>query len=186
MILFVNCCVRENSRTKKLADYLISKLRGDVSEVRPGEEMFPVIDGEFIEKREKYEARSDYDHFCFDFAKQFAQADSIVIAAPYWDLSFPASLKQYFELVNVIGITFGYNEEGLPFGMCSAKTVYYVSTSGGNYYNEEYGYGYVKALAETFYGIQDVKLIKAVGLDIVGADQEKILADAEKYIDSLF
>ena len=39
--------------------------------------------------------------------------------------------------------------------------------------------GYVKALSQNFYGIQDVELIKAVGLDIIGADVNKIIGEAE-------
>ena len=31
-ILFINACVREDSRTKALADYLLSKLSGAVTE----------------------------------------------------------------------------------------------------------------------------------------------------------
>ena len=48
-------------------------------------------------------------------------------------------------------------------------------TAGGAYCPEEYGFGYIKALAEGFYGIEKVSLIKAVGLDIIGADVEGIL-----------
>ncbi len=33
-------------------------------------------------------------------------------------------------------------------------------------------------MAQSFYGIQDVELIKAVGLDIYGADVEQIMNDA--------
>jgi FMN-dependent NADH-azoreductase len=47
---------------------------------------------------------------------------------------------------------------------------------------EEYGFGYVKALAQNFYGIPDVRLIKAAGLDIIGADTEAILQAVEKTI----
>ena len=71
-----------------------------------------------------------------------------MIAAPFWDLSFPASLRQYLEQVNVPGITFRYTEEGIPVSLCRARRLYYVTTAGGYYFPEEYGYGYVKALAE--------------------------------------
>ena len=47
---------------------------------------------------------------------------------------------------------------------------------------DEFGFGYVKALAEGYYGIKDVELIKAVGLDIVGADVEGIMKEAEDRI----
>ena len=39
----------------------------------------------------------------------------------------------------------------------------------------DFGFGYVKALANTFYGIEEVYQIKAEGLDIIGADVESIL-----------
>ena len=48
-------------------------------------------------------------------------------------------------------------------------------TAGGSYVPEEFGFGYVRALAQGYYGIQDVKLIQAVGLDLEGADPEQIL-----------
>ena len=60
----------------------------------------------------------------FELARQFAAADQIVIAAPYWDLSFPAALKQYFEQINVLGITFAYTPEGVPKGLCRARKLY--------------------------------------------------------------
>ena len=101
-----------------------------------------------------------------------------MIAAPYWDLSFPAALKQYFEHINVRGITFTYTPEGIPRGLCRAKEIYYVMTAGGSYAPEEFGFGYVRALAQGYYGIQDVKLIQAVGLDIEGADAEQILQES--------
>ena len=41
----------------------------------------------------------------FDYANAMAQADMIVIAAPYWDMSFPASLKIFLEAASVVGIT---------------------------------------------------------------------------------
>lgn len=111
----------------------------------------------------------------FTLARQFAEADTIVIAAPYWDLSFPAMLKVYFEHINVVGITFRYSPEGFPIPLCKAKKLCYVMTAGGSYVPEEFGFGYVKALATAFYGIGDCELIKAVGLDIEGADVEGIM-----------
>ena len=110
-------------------------------------------------------------------ARQFAAADTIVIAAPHWDLSFPAALKQYVEQINVRGITFEYTPEGVPVGLCKARKLYYVTTAGGNFVPQDFGYGYIKALAESFYGIKDVELISATGLDIWGADAEAIVED---------
>lgn len=58
-------------------------------------------------------ARGDYRDPLFRYAKQFAQAADIVVAAPYWDLSFPAILKVYLEQICVTGLTFQYTPEGI-------------------------------------------------------------------------
>ena len=59
-------------------------------------------------------------------------------------------------------------------------------SAGGEFVPEEFGFGYVKSLAENFYGIKDVRLVRAVGLDIDGADVDKIMEDAMKQIDNCF
>jgi FMN-dependent NADH-azoreductase len=59
-------------------------------------------------------------------------------------------------------------------------------TAGGMYVPEEFGYGYVKTLANNFYGIQDTRLIKAVGLDIDGADVAGIMQESLKAIEAGF
>ena len=177
MILFVNACVRKESRTKRIADSLLQRLSGPVKELNLSETDFPVTDEAFLKHRDELIAGSDFGDPMFNLARQFSEADKIVIAAPFWDLSFPASLKQYFEQINVTGITFYYTNEGIPKGLCSATDLYYVTTAGGNYFPEEYGFGYVKSLAQGFYGIQNVRLIRALGLDFAGADTERIVQD---------
>ena len=177
MILFINACVREESRTEVFAKALLSKL-GDFEEVKLGDIDFSKTNEAFLEKRDSLIASRSFDNQMFTLAKQFAKAETIVIAAPYWDLSFPATLKQYFEQINAVGITFRYTPEGIPEGLCKAKRIYYVTTAGGDYVPEEFGFGYVNALAQGYYGIHDVRLIQATGLDIIGADTEKIMDDA--------
>ena len=177
MILYINACVRKQSRTKKLADKLIRKMDGEVERVDLESVSFPTVDEAFLKKRDRLLASGKYNDPLFDMARQFASADQIVIAAPFWDLSFPAVLKQYFEQINVLGITFMYTPEGVPKGLCRAKKLYYVMTTGGMFVPEEYGFGYVRMLARSFYGIEDVELIKAVGLDIDNADAKAIIRE---------
>ncbi|MBR6173557.1 MAG: NAD(P)H-dependent oxidoreductase [Eubacterium sp.] len=178
MILLINACVRKESRTKRLADYYIEQSGETYEELNLSEIQFPVADERFLSKRDSLIAAKAFDDPLFSLARQFANADRIVIAAPYWDMSFPASLKQYIEQINVRGITFAYTPEGIPKGLCRAKELCYVMTAGGPFCSEEFGFGYVKALAESYYGIEKVSLIKAAGLDIIGADVEGILQEA--------
>ena len=185
-ILFINACVRGESRTKRLAEKLLEKLNRPVEEVRLEDISFPVANEDFLGMRDSLVSEGSFDNPVFDLARQFSEAETIVIAATYWDLSFPASLKQYFEQVNVVGISFRYTEEGIPVGLCKADRIFYVSTAGGCYAPPDFGFGYVKALAQNYYGIQDVRLIEAVGLDIYGADVEAILEEAgEKLLNAV-
>ena len=179
-ILYINACVRQESRTKILAEDLLDKLGKPYEEVKLSDITFPVVNENYLNHRDELIEKGETDHPMFALAGQFAKAETIVIAAPFWDLSFPAMLKQYLEIINVVGITFKYSEEGVPIGLCAADRLYYVSTAGGHYVPEEYGFGYVKALAQGYYGIADVQKIEAVGLDIIGADVDAILAEAKQ------
>jgi len=182
--LFINACVRPNSRTKQLADCVLSKLNDEVVEIKLAEENILPLDLKTLEKRLTYIEKQDYSDNMFRFAKQFAQAETIVIAAPYWDLSFPAMLKNYIENVNVLGITFAYSPEGKLISLCNAKKIIYTTTSGGPIFNDETGYGYIKTLANVLYNIGKIYYFKAEKLDMMPSEVEAILAKAKDEINN--
>ena len=182
MILYVDACVRGDSRTKRLADCLLHVLNAPCTHLRLSDCAFPAVDEAFLEQRDRLLREERFADPLFDCARQFAAADEIVIAAPFWDLSFPATLKVYLEQINAVGITFRYTPEGVPEGLCQAQRLWYVTTAGGDFFPEQFGFGYVEALARSFYGIPDVRLVKAVGLDLVGAPVEEILRASERDI----
>ena len=182
MILFVNACVRKESRTKRLADAFLSKKKAPVTEIKLEDIDFPVADAAFLSKRDELIAKGSFNDSVFELARLFASADEIVVAAPLWDLSFPAALKQFFEQINVIGVTFCYLPDGRIKGLCKAAKLTYITTSGGVDLPSDYGFNYVKALCHNFYGIKEVELIKAAGLDVYGNDPDKIVEDIIKKI----
>lgn len=174
-ILFINACVRHNSRTYLLAQGILSKLNGQIIELKLFEENLQPLNCDELNRRNDYIAANDFTEPIFKYAKQFADADIIVIAAPYWDLSFPSAVKVYFEHVTVTGITFKYSPQGDPVGLCNAQRIIYVTTAGGAINEFNLGYDYIKALANTCYGIHDIVCYKAQNLDIIGADKGLIL-----------
>ena len=174
MTLYINCCVREESRTDRLAQAVLQKLGGDFTELKLYEENLKPLDRETLNKRTALIKQGDYSDPMFDHAKQFASADTIVIAAPYWDLSFPSTLKIYIENIYVTGIVSAYDESGMPVGLCKSKELYYITTAGGPY-DPTYSYGYIESLAKSFFGIPTTHLVKAEMLDIVGNKAEEIL-----------
>ena len=181
-VLFINACVKPCSRTLELAKTLLQKLNGDVQEVRLYDMSLPVLDLSGMDKRDWAARTNDFSDPAFAPAKQFAAADVIVIAAPYWDLMFPAILKTYFENITVSGITFRYSEHGRPESLCKAKALHYVTTSGGFIGQNDFGFSYVQALAKNFFEIETIHRYTAEGLDIFGADVESIMQKAKQAI----
>ena len=181
MILFVNGCVRENSRTLELAKAVLERAGEPVQEVSLYQDGPDGLRPETLRLREELLGKKEYDHPMFRWARQFAAADTIVMAAPYWDLAFPAKIRAYLEEITVSGLTFQYGANGIPQGLCRARRLIYVTTAGGPIL-QNFGFEYVKALAQNFYGISQVDLVKAEGLDIWGADPKAILEQAKAEI----
>lgn len=179
-ILFVNSCVRPQSRTLKLAHFVLSRLDGAVTEVDLSANPVPFLDRDSLALRDRLLTDLDFSAPMLHHAVQFSQADTIVIAAPYWDLMFPALLKAYLEAVTVSGLTFRYTEDGRPATLCRAKRLIYVTTAGGPIGQFDFGFQYTSALAHGFFEIPEVSCLCAEGLDIVGADVNAILAQAEQ------
>ena len=176
-ILFINACVRKNSRTLVLAKNILSNRSDDVIEINLNQENIVPLNRELLEKRERLVREKDKNDPMLHYATQFAEADEIVIAAPFWDLSFPALLKAYMEQITVAGITFEYID-GRPSGLCKAKNLTYVTTSGGPIF-ADFGYEYIKALARNFYGISETKAYRAMNLDVNMIAGEDVLTKAE-------
>ena len=175
MILLINACARPQSRTLPLAHTAAQKFGQTYEILNLFEEDIKPLNYGDISARDTYISKSDFSDPMFRFAKQFRSADKIVIAAPYWDLSFPSVLKCYIEAICVNGLTFFYNEKGIPQSLCRASQLVYVTTSGGFIPENNYGYNYIRQLCTAFWGIHDTICFKAEGLDIVGADIDNIL-----------
>ena len=182
-ILYINACAREESRTKQLAEHVLKNLGGEYEEIDLYAEGLRPLNRESLAERDRLLADEAFDHPRFAHANRFAAADLVVVAAPYWDLAFPAVLKDYVETVNCVGITFAYRDDA-PYGLCRAKKMIYVVSAGGIIGdNAVFGSGYFRALAEQFYEIPEFIEIRAEGLDLEHADPAAILAAAHAEID---
>lgn len=177
-ILFVNACIRPQSRTLVLAREVLSRLSGRIEELNiSGEDIRP-LNWELLQERERLISQKAFSAPMFRYANQFIRADEIVVAAPAWDMSFPSVLRVYFEHITVTGLTFKYSPEGIPIGFCRAKRLIYVTTSGGPFESQSKGYQYIRDLAGTLYGIPDIMCFKVENLDIKGADVNGIMQAA--------
>lgn len=194
-LLFVNSCIRgEKSRTLKLAKLYIDKFLSSkaqageswaLQEVDLNREKIQVQDAALLEKREDLIAEKAFEDPVFDYARQFIEADFILIAAPYWDWQFPALLKIYLERCSVSGLTYIFDEKGCSAGRCKSSKVVYITTAGGYMEGLNMGYDYLVELMKIF-GIETTELIAAEGLDLAWNDCGEIMAAAMRDVESRF
>lgn len=182
-VLYLDACVsRETSRTERLAQALLARLvreqNAEVTTVVLEDAPIAPLDGDDINRRAAATKAGDFSDPVFALAKQMSAVDAVVIAAPYWDFSFPAQLKVCLEHLCAQGVTFKYSEKGIPTSLCKGTHLYYVTTSGGYIGELDFGFDQVKALFTLFFGFESVQSFRAEGLDIVTNDVESIMADA--------
>ena len=171
-LLFVDCCISqrgEGSRTLTLAGAYLSAFR----EKHPGWEVERVdvaaldlvpFTAEKLTERDALAQRGEFSAPVFDLARQFAAADSVVVAAPYWDLSYPAQLKLYIEYISANGLCYHYAADGCH-GDCRAQRLVYL-TSGGDFEQEDsLGVLHWRQLCAMF-GIPRFDHVFAGGMDI--------------------
>lgn len=93
--------------------------------------------------------------------QELEAADHIVIGAPIYNFSIPASLKAWVDLVARARRTFRYTEQG-PEGLLTGKTAWLVVASGGTALESEIDFAtpYLKFVLG-FIGISDVRVIDA-------------------------
>lgn len=113
---------------------------------------------------------------------QFLAADVIVVGAPLYNFSIPSQLKAWIDRVAQVGRTFKYTEKG-PVGLAGGKTVIVASTRGGVYSTSEGGRAmeHQESYLQTvfgFFGITDVRFVRAEGIAMGEAKKAEALASA--------
>lgn len=179
-LLFVNGCIRKESRTEKLSrDYIGRVFKKDdivCKEVNVSQlDIFPLNEEDIIERNNDIR-NNDLEKEKYGLAREFGNADIIVVAAPYWDSSFPSKLKVYFEHICVDGITFEYDREGNLIKKCAAGKLIYITTAGGYIREHSSVEMYMEELS-AFFGINDFRFYCAQGLDIFPEKAGQILND---------
>lgn len=184
-VLFVNGCIRKNSRTFSLCEKYISYLKNHenyiVKECKLSEMNLQPLCENTLNERDRDIKTNDFSKEEYNLAKDFKEADMIIIGAPYWDCSYPAILKLYFEHICVSKITFDYGEDGKPIKKCNANKLVYITTSGG-FIRENSGVQIMIEEMGAFFKIEEVKFYSAQGLDIYPDKVEEIINKTYKDI----
>ena len=172
-LLFVNCCISQRggaSRTKALADAFLTAFRAshpgaEVEEVTP-EALLALkpFNAEMLNRRDALAAENAFDAPVYALARQFRAADAVAVAAPIWDLSYPAALRTYIEYISANGLTYHYDAAGCH-GDCAAGHLVYLTSCGDVEREDSVGVIHWRQLAAMF-GIPQFDYVFAGGLDV--------------------
>ena len=172
-LLFINACIRDKqSRTYRIAAPLIRKLRTryHVQTIDVYSLKWAAIGIRQFCDREQ----GIFQHDVLKYAEMTAAADRIVIAAPFWDMSFPAVLKVFFEQISLPGYTFD-NGEDRCVGRCRCEKVLYITTRGMDIRTgdvREQAVPYLRALS-WLWGLGEVTCIACENMDYISEKERE-------------
>ena len=163
-LVVINACMREESRTQKILDGLLCVL-GKKYNIEIID--LSTLNMSWIGEKDLKDRDNGYVPEKFvSMSKKVANADRLVIAAPFWDMSFPSVLKVFFENISLFNITFTSTQTECV-GLCKAKKVLYITTRGMNIKTGdplEQATPYIKALSK-LWGLGELYVLSAENLD---------------------
>ena len=179
-LIFIDACMRAGSRTRRIASPIMAELRKkySIETVYLTGNIYPVADNHTLEDRNQGIVPAEH----VELAKKIAEADRIVIAAPFWDMSFPSALKVFFENMSLFGVTFDTNEKEC-YGLCKAEKVMYITSRGMNISTGdplEQATPYIKALSH-LWGWGELTVVAAQNMDY--SSKEEIVVKITKAIE---
>ena len=166
-LLYIDACIRdEMSRTKRIATPIVEALKQkyEVQTLVINDLDLSIVKKELITKRNN----GVIDPQVMSWAESVRDADRIVIAAPFWDMSFPAALKNFLELCSIFDVTFK-SDEKTCYGNCKAEKMLYITTRGMDISTGdvlEQGTPYLKAIS-WLWGIGPMQVISAQNMDYI-------------------
>jgi len=164
-LLYIDACIRdEQSRTKQIATPIVEALKQkyEVQTLVINDLDLSIVKKDLITKRNN----GDIDPQVMSWAESVRDADRIVIAAPFWDMSIPAALKNFLELCSIFDVTFK-SDDKTCYGNCKAEKMLYITTRGmdiGTGDVLEQGSSYLKALS-WLWGIGSLEVVSAQNMD---------------------
>lgn len=169
-LIFIDATMREESRTRMIARPLIGELdkKYDIEHIRLDGAGFPAVGSKILYDRDNGIVPEEYA----DMARRIAAADRIVIAAPFWDMSFPSALKVFFENMSLFHITFD-SDDTHCYGLCRCKKVLYITTRGMNIHTGdplEQATPYIRALG-CLWGLGELYVVSAENMDYSTPEQ---------------
>jgi FMN-dependent NADH-azoreductase len=199
-ILYLNSSVRSSdSISRQLSGEFIEKLKA----ANPGAKVIErdlakhpiphlseqMMGAYFTPPEQRSEEQQRTVKLSDDLVAELLAADTVVIGAPMYNLSISSTLKAWIDHVARAGLTFKYNEQGVPVGLVSGKKVVIFTSRGGVFSS-----GPAKALDfhETylrgilgFLGISDISFVHTEGVAMGAEAANKAMAESRSAMQAL-
>ncbi|WP_167510740.1 FMN-dependent NADH-azoreductase [Chryseobacterium sediminis] len=164
----------ENSASNKLSEALISQLlknnpeskvlvRDLASDPIPHMETKHFLSFE-IPHEERSNEQKEASKYSDQALKEIEEADILVIGLPFYNFSFPSTLKSWIDHISIPGKTFSY-ADSTPKGLLKNKKVYLNIAIGGIYEDKtiiNQMEDYLRTLF-AFIGITDIQVFRSEG-----------------------
>lgn len=168
-ILFINSCYNEErSRTLHLAKKLFEKFdidsKFDFEEIKIKDLHLLPLSEDRLKIRFDLANKKLFDMDMLTYSKKILSADIVVIAAPFYDFSYPSILKLFIENVSVPNLMYTYTKDGFE-GFARGRKFIYVTTRGSELPDsEDFGYLNLDRMFKLF-GFKESELISFGGTD---------------------
>lgn len=170
-LLYIDACIRdEESRIRRIAEPIVKALKAkyDVQRLVLNDLELEIVRRDLLRKR----LNGIIDPAVMSWAETVRDADRIVIAAPFWDMSIPAALKNFIELCSILDVTFKTNDKTC-YGNCKAEKLLFITTRGMDIPTgdvREQATSYLKALS-WLWGIGPMQVVAAQNMDYASAEE---------------
>ena len=169
-IIYVNAIIRKDeSRTKRLADAIISSIKDEVELKEINLNELPLNPYNEVTYEDK--VNNGTEELFYNLSKEIAECDGLIIASPFWDMSFPSLLKSFLEKISLFDVMF-VSDDKRCIGIAKCPFMYYIVTRGMDIKDGdelEQGTPYLKALC-WLWGIKRFEVTSASNFDYLPND----------------
>lgn len=165
-IAVIDSTIRKDSRTRVILNHILKRKDVEYYVINLNNlDIFPTNMGNFDVK--------DQDENFLKIARKIASCDGLVIAAPFWDMTYPALLKTFIEKMSVFNIMF-IDDGTTCVGISKNKFMLYITTRGMNIKDNSKYDGASLSLKSLclLWGIPQFECVSAYNLDY--SDEKQI------------
>ena len=183
IVAVIDSTIRKESRTREILNNVINHYKGEVDF-----KVYDINEYELIPTNKYNFDQKGSEEIYFEISKEISSMDGLIIAAPFWDMTYPALLKVFLEKLSIPNVMFldGTKE---VVGLSNNKFMLFITTRGLNietYSKYDGASPSLKALCE-LWGIPKFICVGTSNMDYssLGEIKEKINTASEEAIDVL-